>query len=116
MKRKIILLWLLPLACFISYSRTVEASAYQELPIGMGGLTPTPQPTHIPLEQKQLYSNPQQGLPFVSEAGLPVRGVLSDWWADVVIGQPNFGQITPNQVVGNKLFNPGGIYVDRSTI
>lgn len=46
---------------------------------------------------------------------LPVRGVIGDWWADIIIGQPDFSQITPNEVVGNKLFNPGGVYVDQST-
>lgn len=47
---------------------------------------------------------------------LPVveRGILGDGWADIVIGQPDFTQITPNEVVGNKLFNPGGIAVDRT--
>jgi sugar lactone lactonase YvrE len=42
------------------------------------------------------------------------RGIPGDSWADIVIGQPDFSQITPNEVVGNKLFNPGGVYVDRS--
>jgi serine/threonine protein kinase/regulation of enolase protein 1 (concanavalin A-like superfamily) len=42
------------------------------------------------------------------------RGVIGDCWADVVIGQPDFSQITPNEVVGYRLFNPGGVYVDRS--
>jgi sugar lactone lactonase YvrE len=43
-----------------------------------------------------------------------VRGTLGDWRADVILGQPDFSQITPNEVVGNKLFNPMGVYVDRS--
>ena len=43
-----------------------------------------------------------------------VRGELGDWRADVILGQPDFSQITFNEVVGNKLFNPGGVYVDRS--
>jgi len=42
------------------------------------------------------------------------RGLVGDAWADVVLGQPNFSQITPNQVVGNRVFNPGGVYIDRS--
>jgi hypothetical protein len=49
-------------------------------------------------------------------ASSPIRGVPDDLWADVVIGQPDFSQITPNEVVGNKIFNAGGVYVDRSTI
>lgn len=52
---------------------------------------------------------------FTSESNAsPVRGLLGDWWADIIIGQPGFSQITPNEVVKNKLFNPGGVYVDRS--
>ena len=43
-----------------------------------------------------------------------VRGVAGDLWADVVIGQPDFSQITDDQVVPFKLFNPGGVVVDRS--
>lgn len=43
-----------------------------------------------------------------------VRGKFGDAWADVILGQPDFSQITPNQVVGNRVFNPGGVYVDRS--
>src|SRR3990172_7722091 len=43
-----------------------------------------------------------------------VRGKIGDWRADVILGQPDFSQITPNEVVGNKLFNPRGAYVDRS--
>ncbi|MGA9350967.1 MAG: NHL repeat-containing protein, partial [Anaerolineae bacterium] len=43
-----------------------------------------------------------------------VRGKLGDWRADVILGQPDFSQITYNEVVGNKIFNPGGVYVDRS--
>lgn len=42
------------------------------------------------------------------------RGVVGDCWADVIIGQPDFSQITPNEVVGYRLFNPGGIHVDVS--
>ena len=53
---------------------------------------------------------------FVGGAGAatPVRGVPGDRWADVVVGQPEFGQITPNQVTARRLFNPGGVIVDRS--
>jgi NHL repeat len=47
-------------------------------------------------------------------AATPVRGKSGDRWADVVVGQPDFGQITPNQVTARRLFNPGGVIVDRS--
>ena len=43
------------------------------------------------------------------------RGKLGDWWADTVLGQPDFTQITPNEVTNNRLFNSGGVYVDRRT-
>jgi DNA-binding beta-propeller fold protein YncE len=49
-----------------------------------------------------------------AHAATPVRGVPGDRWADLVLGQPDFGQITPNQVTGRRLFNPGGVIVDRS--
>ena len=49
-----------------------------------------------------------------ARAGTPVRGASGDLWADVVIGQPDFGQITPNEVTARRLFNPGGVIVDRS--
>lgn len=44
-----------------------------------------------------------------------VRGGLGDWRADVIVGQPDYSQITPNQVVNNRVFNAAGAYVDRST-
>jgi len=43
-----------------------------------------------------------------------IRGKPGDWRADTILGQPDFSQITFNEVVSNHLFNPGGIYVDRS--
>ena len=47
-------------------------------------------------------------------AATPVRGKAGDLWGDAVFGQPGFGQITPNQVTSRRLFNPGGVIVDRS--
>ena len=43
-----------------------------------------------------------------------VRGVTGDLWADVIIGQPNFGDFTPLQVASTRLFQPGGVEVDRT--
>ena len=43
-----------------------------------------------------------------------VRGVAGDLWADVIIGQPDFSQASEVQVVPFKVFNPGGVVVDRS--
>jgi hypothetical protein len=45
---------------------------------------------------------------------VPVRGSLGDLWADTVIGQPDFSQVTMNEVTSARLFSPGGILVDRS--
>ena len=59
--------------------------------------TPTPAPTPGPFPPTS-----------------PVRGVVGDLWADVVIGQPDFSQIAPKRVVPFKLFNPTGVVVDRS--
>ncbi len=47
-------------------------------------------------------------------AGPPVRGVKGDLWADLIIGQRDFSQFTPNEVVPYKVFNPSGVIVDRS--
>ena len=44
----------------------------------------------------------------------PVRGVAGDLWADVIIGERDFSQIGENRVVPFKVFNPGGVVVDRT--
>ena len=49
-----------------------------------------------------------------ARAATPIRGASGDLWADVVLGQPDFGQITPNEVTPRRIFNPGGVIVDRS--
>ena len=43
-----------------------------------------------------------------------VRGQPGDWRADAIVGQPDYAQITFNEVVSNKVFNAQGVYVDRS--
>src|SRR3989338_2179502 len=43
-----------------------------------------------------------------------VRGQAGDLWADVVLGKIDFNQSGPNQVVPFKVFNPGGVIVDRT--
>src|SRR4051812_34507610 len=50
----------------------------------------------------------------LADAATPVRGAPGDRSADVVLGQPGFEQITPNEVTARRLFNPGGVIVDRS--
>ena len=44
----------------------------------------------------------------------PVRGVAGDLWADVILGKPDFAQMGDNSVVPFKVFNPGGVVVDRT--
>ncbi|HEY5039330.1 MAG TPA: hypothetical protein VIJ93_09690, partial [bacterium] len=42
----------------------------------------------------------------------PIRGVAGDLWADIILGQPGFGDIAPNQVGPKGLFNPYSSVVD----
>lgn len=42
------------------------------------------------------------------------HGNPGDLWSDIVIGQVDFNQSGPDQVVPFKVFNPGGVIVDRS--
>ena len=50
--------------------------------------------------------------PFPPES--PARGVAGDLWADVILGKPDFSQTGDNSVVPFKVFNPGGVVVDRT--
>jgi hypothetical protein len=114
MKRTIILIWMLPAAFLISFFTIGELGRAQSAQSGSAALAPTPSPTGTPSGLKLPGKVPQR---FASlESNTPVRGVAGDLWADVVIGQPGFKQITPNQVVANKVFNPGGVLVDRNVI
>ena len=47
-------------------------------------------------------------------AGPAVRGQINDLWADVEIGKRDFTEISAREIVPYKLFNPGGVIVDRS--
>lgn len=58
---------------------------------------------------------PALDVPDACEPNSPVRGVVGDRWADVIIGQPDFTEITPHEVVPYKVFNPGGVTVDRTS-
>ncbi len=64
-------------------------------------------------DNEWLRENRPPPTPFPPSA--PVRGVEGDLWADVILGKPDFSEIATNQVVLFKLFNPGGILIDRST-
>ena len=44
----------------------------------------------------------------------PTRGTPGDLWADVILGKPDFAEISPNEVVPFSVFNPGGVVVDLS--
>ncbi len=52
-------------------------------------------------------------LPSSTSSAVP-RGNPWDLWADVVIGQRDFGELTPRSVVPDKLNSPAGVAVDRS--
>jgi sugar lactone lactonase YvrE len=45
---------------------------------------------------------------------VPPRGVIGDYWADLVLGKPDFSSLAPNEVTGARIFNGGGVIVDRS--
>ncbi len=45
----------------------------------------------------------------------PTRGIAGDLWADIILGKTDFSEIATNRVVPFKLFNPGGILIDRSS-
>jgi len=95
------------LSWFAAYSTQGNITIYSNTP-----LRPTTTPT-IPDDWRTL----QEGYEIQAASSIktsPVRGEPGDWWADIIIGQPDFSQVTPNEVVGNKLFNPGGVFVDRS--
>ena len=51
-------------------------------------------------------------LPVYSQTS-PIRGSLNDRWADLILGQPGFGDIAPNQVGPKGLFNPYSAVVDK---
>ncbi len=44
----------------------------------------------------------------------PPRGTAGDGWADVVLGKPDFSGLAPNEVTAARVFNGGGVIVDRS--
>ena len=74
---------------------------------------------HLARESRQtfttLIAKPQvlnDFAPFLQTAA--IRGVAGDLWADVIIGQPHYSQVSEEQVVPFKVFNPGGVVVDRS--
>ena len=64
------------------------------------------------------HTNADQLLPSTIPPSVPsgplVREKAGDYWADVIIGKPDFSEITPNEVVSFKVFHPGGVAVDRS--
>src|SRR5438876_1658608 len=41
----------------------------------------------------------------------PPRGIEGDYWADRVIGQPDFASIAPNETTANSLFYVNGAIV-----
>ena len=49
-----------------------------------------------------------------ADSAAPIRGSAGDLWADAILGQADFGQVTPNRVQPNRVFNPNGVLVDRT--
>ncbi len=43
-----------------------------------------------------------------------VRGVPGDGWADVIIGQPDFSEVSPYSVVSTMMHLPHGVYIDTN--
>ncbi|MCY4653679.1 MAG: tetratricopeptide repeat protein, partial [Dehalococcoidia bacterium] len=64
-------------------------------------------------DNEWLRENRPPSEPFPPSA--PVRGVEGDLWADIILGKTDFSEIATNRVVPFKLFNPGGILIDRSS-
>ncbi len=54
------------------------------------------------------------GLPRPFPSTSPIRGIAGDFWADIILGKPDFTQIAPKSVVPFKVNNPTGVVVDRS--
>ncbi len=46
----------------------------------------------------------------------PVRNSSGDLWADVIIGQPEFGEVSQDATVGNHLDTMGGVVIDTASI
>ena len=71
--------------------------AVDEEACGVAQPTPTLPPTPIPFPPTS-----------------PTRGLAGDLWADAILGKPDFSEVAPYEVVPHKVFNPGGVVVDRS--
>lgn len=69
-------------------------------------------PTQVTLQAS--YANATKTTTLMVKPRAPVRGIAGDLWADVVLGKPDFSEIAPNEVTNRRLFNPGGVLVDRS--
>jgi sugar lactone lactonase YvrE len=57
---------------------------------------------------------PQPEEPGVREDALLTRGLVGDLTADVQVGKRDFAEISPREIVPDKLSAPGGVAVDRS--
>ena len=77
--------------------------AVDEKACGVAQPPPTLPPTLLPTPTLTLFPPTR-----------PTRGLAGDLWADVILGKPDFSEISPYEVVPHKVFNPGGVVVDRS--
>src|SRR5436190_5759204 len=63
----------------------------------------------------QTHSSPVSQAPKTPHSALQTRGASGDLWADLIIGKPDFGAISPYTTVANKGFWDFGTIVDRSS-
>ncbi|MCI0890107.1 MAG: hypothetical protein J4O04_04800, partial [Chloroflexi bacterium] len=100
-------------------SASADDFVFQKCPTPTPG---TPTPTNTPggpTKTSTVTSTPCSvkvtSTPTVTPPATPPRGVAGDLWADVIIGQPDFSEASPNQVVDHKLHLTfgGGVIVDR---
>jgi hypothetical protein len=96
MKRKVFFLFfLLGIPTFWFAVLDVKTTSAQ-ISVPWGTPTPVFTPTPIPdngkllIESQRNFNNASS---LIAPLSLPVRGTTGDWWADVVIGQPNFAQL-----------------------
>lgn len=84
-------------------------------PIAAAPDGPATRPRFAPGRPRAAFPNPPAPRRIESPQSSPlVRGASGDLWADKILGKPDFSEITPNEVVKARLFNSGGVVVDRT--
>lgn len=72
------------------------------LPVGM----------YLIKQQQILRSRASEQSP--PQSGQPIRGQSGDFWADIVLGQPDFNEEVPGEITNFKVAGPGGVLVDKT--